>query len=179
MKYNRILIILCMAISFIISILFATNKLGSKNNNLDVLNNSNAKLAAIEVIKCIFITNEFERFKLLLDSNCMYENNKFNFNRFKMAFEESSKEGWSLSIREIIYFSNNNYPELKKRMFKRFPSKSELWAKDQVPKYINGRLGCCVIAKELQNNKEVDDEVFIFIFKKIDNNYKLIYYGLM
>ena len=91
----------------------------------------------------------------------------------ELATLPSRNIGDLVSVREILFFDTGGTDHLRKR----FPAKTDLWSPKQVPAYIKGGLGCYVVAKELREGREVDDEVYIFVVKKVQGRYRIVYFG--
>jgi len=137
-----------------------------------------AKAVALRAVVCMLLVPDLEQFGELVAEQVAIDGDG---PRAKGPFVDGLKKGFTeapplaewLSVREILFFGKDDTVSLSKR----FPAKRDFWSPKQVPAYIDGGLGCYVVAKELREGREVDDEVYILIVKKVRGRYRVVYFG--
>jgi hypothetical protein len=149
-----------------------------------MIDHAEAKVVAIKAVTCTFVLADVEKLAELVDPNCAVDNSGPGHGKDLIAgFERVLAEmyeqeginaiGDTISVRKIEFFTEKDIPALRER----FDGKRDLWSEKQAPAYIEGALGCWVLAKELKNGKEVDTEVYVFVIKKVAGKYKIIFFG--
>jgi hypothetical protein len=146
------------------------------------LSDSGAKAVALQAISAMFLKPDAAVLREVVDPSCAVDDQGAGsgwamVEGFSQAMAEMAEEGdfedpgEFLSLREILFFDAAGIEALADR----FPTKADLWSGDHVRAHIAGGVGCCAIARELQDGEEVDTEVFIFVVKQTGDGPKVVY----
>jgi len=143
-----------------------------------------SKVVCLKAVTHLFLKTDLDKFAELVDPSCGIDDMGAGHGKelvvgFRKGFEEftKSKKITTLadffSVREVCFFTAGDIGKLRER----FAPKRDLWSEKEVPAYIEGALGCYVVAKELQGGKEVDEELYVFVVKKLRGEPKIVFYG--
>jgi len=139
-----------------------------------------AKVVALQAVTHLLLKTDLGELGRLVDPGCAVDGKgpgqgKALIEGLRNGLKELKVASLSdfISVREVIFFTAAGLPALRVR----FRAKRDLWSAKEVPAHIGGGLGCCVVAKELRGGREIDDEVYVLIVRKVGGRYKVVYYG--
>ncbi|NQT93914.1 MAG: hypothetical protein HQ559_14230 [Lentisphaerae bacterium] len=157
---------------------------GAAAPNKPMIDHAKAKVVAIKAITCMFLQADTAELAELVDPDCAVDNSGPGHGKDLIAGCERALArmheqdgitaiGDAISVRRIEFFTKEDIPALKER----FDGKRDLWSERQAPAYIEGALGCWVLAKELKDGKEVDTEVYVLVIKRMAEGYRIVFFG--
>ena len=138
---------------------------------------ADAKAVALQAVTHFLLKTDLDKLSALMDPEFAVDDRGPGSGKKALAEMRGELErggvspSTHLSVREILFFTEKDVPKLKRR----FRLKQDLWTEKEVPAHIGGGLGCCVVAKELREGKEVDDEVFVLVVKKRAGRYRIVF----
>lgn len=85
---------------------------------------------------------------------------------------EGDEMAKSVSVREIVFFIDEDLRDLKKR----FPG-LRMWDENRLPKRLGRNLGCLIVSERLEKRKdEIRYRLDALVIREIEGDYKLVYF---